>query len=158
MKDTGDQHQHEAMRDSPADEAAACPRRRFFRACLGGMGAMTAGLTAAPVATFLQRPESLTAASTVKVPLTELGSGEAIYREVQGSPVVIVPGEGMPKVFSASCSHLGCIVRWEHDTRTFICPCHGAIFDATGKPLKGPTNQPLPAVNFEVKEGVIIIG
>ena len=135
-----------------------CWRRRFFETCLGGMGTLTVGLTAAPVVTFLERPESLTASRIVKLPLSELASGQAIYREVQGSPVVIVPGEGQPRVISASCSHLGCIVRWEHDTRTFICPCHGAVFDADGKPLKGPTNQPLTPVPFEVKDGEIIIG
>lgn len=122
------------------------------------MGVVTAGLTGAPIVTFLQRPESLLAARTVKVPVAELASGEAIYREFQGSQIVIVPGEGAPQVFSAGCTHLGCIVRWEHDTRTFVCPCHGAVFDSAGKPLKGPTNQALPPIPFELKEGNIIIG
>ncbi len=135
-----------------------CRRRVFFRGCLYGMGALTTGLTAAPIATFVQRPAPLTAARAVKVQVSELANGQAIYRELQGSPVVIVPGEDGPKAFSASCTHLGCIVRWEHDTRTFICPCHGAIFGSDGKVLKGPTNQPLPPVDFVVKDGQIVIG
>lgn len=148
----------QAKEAGPASEVEEPLRRKFFRVCLCGMGTLTAGLTAAPVVTFLQRPESLTAARQVKVPVAELTAGQAIYRDVQGVPVVIVPGEGTPRVFNASCTHLGCIVRWEHDTKTFICPCHGALFDGEGKPLKGPTNQPLAPVAFEVKDGDIVIG
>lgn len=137
---------------------AAGLRRKFFRTCLKVMGGVTAGLTAAPVLTFLQRPAPLRAVRSVKVPLKELESGQAIYRDIQGVPVVVIPDVKGPQVFSAACTHLGCIVRWEHETRTFLCPCHGAVFDSTGRPLKGPTNVPLPAVAFELKDGDIVIG
>lgn len=139
-------------------ELSAQDRRKFFRVCLGGMGVLTGGFTVAPVVTFLTPPTTLTAQGPVEVPLSELAEGQAIYREVRGIPIVIIPGSDEPAVFNASCSHLGCIVRWEHDTRTFFCPCHGAVFDSAGKPLKGPTNQPLTTVEFEVREEKIILG
>lgn len=146
---------------SEHESGEAGPRRTFFRNCLGGMGAMIVGFIGVPLATFLKLPKRLEVERAVQVPLSDLEGGQAIYRDYQGTPLVIVPGvdgEDEPRVFNASCSHLGCIVRWEHGTETFLCPCHGAVFDSAGKPLKGPTNQPLEKLGFEVKDGNIVIG
>ncbi len=46
-------------------------------------------------------------------------------------------------VISAICTHLGCIVDRGND-RQFVCPCHGTLFDATGKLVSGPAPGPLP--------------
>jgi nitrite reductase/ring-hydroxylating ferredoxin subunit len=35
---------------------------------------------------------------------------------------------------SAACSHMGCLVNWQHDDRKYHCPCHGGIFTEYGKP------------------------
>ncbi len=144
----------------PVEDRTRDPRRAFFRNCLAACGAVAAGLVAAPVATFLRRPQDLEVDRAVQVGLEELKGDQAIYRDYHGSQIVIVPGkEGKPpSVFSASCTHLGCIVKWDHGTRTFQCPCHGAAFDAEGRPLKGPTNQPLQSIGFEVKDGKIVVG
>jgi Rieske Fe-S protein len=40
--------------------------------------------------------------------------------------------------FSAACTHLGCTVQWQKETRQFPCPCHGRIFDTTGGPVNTP--------------------
>lgn len=37
---------------------------------------------------------------------------------------------------SAVCTHLGCIVT--RDSRGFICPCHGSVFDPDGAVIGGP--------------------
>jgi len=54
-------------------------------------------------------------------------------------------------VVSAKCTHRGCEVGWNKDSRQFVCPCHGAAFAAGGKNLHGTTRRPeeaLPALPF----------
>jgi Rieske Fe-S protein len=42
--------------------------------------------------------------------------------------------------FSAACTHLGCTVQWQKETRQFPCPCHGRIFDTAGGPVNPPNS------------------
>ena len=134
------------------------PRRAFCRNCLVGMGAVSAGMVSAPLASFLQRPNRLEADSTIRIPIADLKEDEAIYKDFMGAQIVILINQGKPLVLNAACTHLGCLVRWDHGSRSFICPCHGAIFDQGGKVVKGPTNQALENIPAVVKEGVLIIG
>ncbi len=45
---------------------------------------------------------------------------------------------------AATCTHLGCTVRWEGGR--FHCPCHGSEYDAAGGVLQGPATRALPTV------------
>jgi Rieske Fe-S protein len=47
---------------------------------------------------------------------------------------------------SAVCPHLGGIVAWNHEEKTWDCPVHGSRFDRMGQVLNGPANEDLPAV------------
>ncbi len=58
-----------------------------------------------------------------------------------------------PKVeeaISLTCSHQGCTVAKQEDGK-FICPCHGAVYDADGQVIKGPAKRNL--AKFAVKPG-----
>jgi len=52
---------------------------------------------------------------------------------------------------SPSCPHQGCLVNWKADQTAFICPCHGARFDAQGKLLQGPATANLKRYDVEVR-------
>ena len=55
-------------------------------------------------------------------------------------------GDGDLKLLSASCTHMGCVVRWNRFERCWDCPCHGSHFSVDGEPLQGPAFKPLAKV------------
>lgn len=57
--------------------------------------------------------------------------------------------EGVLHMVSAECTHLGCIVKWNPDEKSWDCPCHGSRFTHLGKVLNGPANSPLPYKKIE---------
>lgn len=77
-----------------------------------------------------------------------LGIGKvAAYRDNQGAL----------HTHSAICPHLGCVVHWNADEKSFDCPCHGSRFTGEGVVINGPaltnlkevspTNQPFRRIN-----------
>jgi Rieske Fe-S protein len=64
--------------------------------------------------------------------------------------VVTQPKAGEFKVFSATCTHMGCTVNQIANGR-IDCPCHGSEYSITdGAVLAGPAPKPLPAKPFKV--------
>lgn len=56
------------------------------------------------------------------------------------------------KALSATCSHLGCNVKWEADTKQFKCPCHGGCYDRSGKVVSGPPPRALDEIRVRVNQ------
>jgi glycine/D-amino acid oxidase-like deaminating enzyme/nitrite reductase/ring-hydroxylating ferredoxin subunit len=52
---------------------------------------------------------------------------------------------------SALCTHLGCVVGWNSEERSWDCPCHGSRFAPTGEVLTGPAISPLPRLDREAE-------
>jgi Rieske Fe-S protein len=60
-------------------------------------------------------------------------------------------GDAQVKVFSATCTHLGCQVVWDGEAKKFHCPCHGGVYDASGAVLDGPPPRPLTTIDARVE-------
>ena len=72
------------------------------------------------------------------------------YRERVRQTVFLVRDGDSVKALSATCTHLGCQVRWEREKKQFLCPCHGGVYDAQGRVLDGPPPRPLDSVDVRV--------
>jgi len=75
----------------------------------------------------------------------EAGEG-AVIRD--GLSKVAVYKDEMNRLhcFSAVCTHLGGIVRWNAAEKTWDCPCHGSRFDRFGQVVNGPAITELTPV------------
>lgn len=58
---------------------------------------------------------------------------------------------GEVRALSALCTHNQCIVVWDKADQKINCPCHGSIFDLSGKPEKGPAEVPLEKYVVQVE-------
>jgi Rieske Fe-S protein len=73
------------------------------------------------------------------------------YRERARETVFLVwDGDQNVRAFSATCTHLGCQVRWEADAKRFLCPCHGGVYDASGRVVDGPPPRPLDTLEARI--------
>lgn len=61
------------------------------------------------------------------------GAGDAVF--------AAAPEE--TEAISLTCTHQGCTVQRQVDGK-FLCPCHGALYDAQGRVLAGPAKRDLP--------------
>lgn len=68
----------------------------------------------------------------------------AVVRDGLTKTAVFRDEDGVVHRMSAVCVHLGCIVSWNTNEKTWDCPCHGSRYDATGRVINGPANSDLP--------------
>ena len=76
------------------------------------------------------------------------------YRERARETVFLVwDGHKGVHALSATCTHLGCQVRWDAASTKFRCPCHGGVFDRDGNVVEGPPPHALNRVEVRVDDG-----
>lgn len=76
------------------------------------------------------------------------GEGGVVRKGVK--PIAVYRREdGRLVACSATCTHLGCTVRWNKLESSWDCACHGSRFSPTGDVLHGPAPDPLPRVDVD---------
>ena len=61
-------------------------------------------------------------------------------------------------VYNSRCTHLGCLVSYRPDSRTFLSPCHGGVFSLQdGRVLDGPPPRPLDRLVYRIEEGQLLV-
>ncbi len=56
---------------------------------------------------------------------------------------IIRTGQSTYIGLSSICTHAGCQVNYSSSSKQFSCPCHGGLYDSTGKVIGGPPPSPL---------------
>jgi menaquinol-cytochrome c reductase iron-sulfur subunit len=92
--------------------------------------------------------------ANVPVPrVVSLARQDGWYRERARATVFLVwDGGTIVHALSATCTHLGCQVRWDAGTTKFRCPCHGGVFDAQGNVVEGPPPRPLDRIDARIDD------
>jgi glycine/D-amino acid oxidase-like deaminating enzyme/nitrite reductase/ring-hydroxylating ferredoxin subunit len=84
--------------------------------------------------------------------IDEVPRGEGRTVLVQGKKLAVYRDDrGQVTALSPVCPHMGCIVDWNAQEKTWDCPCHGSRFHAQGGVQSGPATAGLERV--EVGEG-----
>lgn len=135
----------------PGDPNPLPSRRGFLDWLIGLFSAITAAALAIPGLIYLWPAARGGGAQNVEVKgASDLQAGAATMVQVAGRAVILVRDRSGFRAFSASCTHLGCLVYWESSRQEFLCPCHAAVFDKDGGVVSGPAPSPLP--RYDVKE------
>lgn len=102
----------------------------------------------------LQPPSELSGKSLANASDIRVGDGKILPAD---HVVVTQPREGVFRVFSSTCTHLGCTVG-EVSGGVIKCPCHGSEFSAAdGTVQHGPASEPLPQYAAKVEGGEISV-
>jgi Rieske Fe-S protein len=121
-------------------------RRRFVDYLLGTSAFATLAAILYPIFRFMVPPEiveaqqnSVVAGKTAEIPVN---SGK-IFKFGSKPGLLIRTQSGDFKAFSASCTHLDCIVQYDPNAKQITCACHNGAYDLTGKNISGPPPRPL---------------
>jgi Rieske Fe-S protein len=74
------------------------------------------------------------------------------YSQIVDRRVVFLvkTGESEVTALDSTCTHLGCRVSWDAETRELRCPCHGGVYDHLGQVKAGPPPAPLPRLSTRI--------
>ncbi len=94
--------------------------------------------------------------------LAEVPEGELRAYDLVVGRVAVAHVENDLFAFGDECTHEGCsLAEGELGEKedTVVCPCHGSEFDlATGEPVEGPAEDPVPVYAVREKEGWVELG
>jgi ubiquinol-cytochrome c reductase iron-sulfur subunit len=160
---------------SPGSEPT---RRDFLFIATGAAAAVAAGATIWPLISQMSPDASTLALSTTEVDLSGIAAGQIVTVKWRGNPVFVrhrtekeikeaeeVPLSQLPDpatdqsrvkkpewlIVIGVCTHLGCVPlghQGEYDG--WFCPCHGSVYDTSGRIRKGPAprNLDVPLYQF----------
>ena len=89
------------------------------------------------------------------IPLKDIKDG---ITKIDKQNVYIYKNHNDIKVYDAHCTHMGCILNYDKNTKLFNCPCHKSRFDITGAKLRGPAKRDLDKIAFKIKNKTLYIG
>ena len=84
-------------------------------------------------------------------------NGAEIFKFGSRAGILVRTPAGELRAFSASCTHLGCVVQYRSDIGHIWCACHNGHFDLNGRNIEGPPPAPLEAYAVNVRGDQIVV-
>lgn len=145
-------------------------RRRFLTGMTAGIGAASALLVGGVLASAFvgpalrsKPPRWISAGPVDRFPAGEVSTVRLNFEEVSGfytqelvKPILVLRRNDFV-VYSSTCTHLGCTVRWDAGQKLFLCACHGGAFNLDGSVKSGPPPRPLDRLEFQVDNGNLLV-
>jgi nitrite reductase/ring-hydroxylating ferredoxin subunit len=142
--------------DSQQDEYVS--RRELVKFMVLTSGAFVAGQLWLLAKSLFERPgtapPALAVASIEELPI---GGAKTFQYPLGSSPRLLIrTGSTSFVAYDQQCTHLSCPVVPVFAQGRLHGPCHKGWFDlATGRPVAGPPQRPLPRVTLEVRSGTV---
>lgn len=136
--------------DTPKDPG----RRSFLDYLLGSSAVATLAAIFYPIIRFMVPPQVVEAQqnSVVAAKNAEIAPNTGKIFKFGSKPGIVIRTEtGEVKAFSASCTHLDCIVQYDPASKQIVCACHNGKYDLSGKNVAGPPPRPLEEFTVNVK-------
>jgi Rieske Fe-S protein len=143
-------------------------RRRFLNGLLGVSAGTLLAAVVYPILRYLSPPR-IPEATTAQVEAGPLNDPELLEKGFKiirfgAEPVILLRvSETDVRAFSATCTHLDCIVEYHPDRKMIHCNCHGGEYDLNGRNVAGPPPRPLVAYKVDIvakdprQPGVIVV-
>lgn len=142
----------------PMPSGPPAGRRRFLSAALGAVTALFSASVLVPLFRFLWPPPNKPGGKTrIGIPLEEMLVGQSRVVALGGEPVLVIREENRVVALSATCTHLGCLVKYRGEG-VLHCPCHESIFDMSGNVRGGVAPRPLASYPVRIVGGQIVVG
>ena len=149
-------------------------RRDFMGMALGGFTGLGAlGALYAAKRTWDPLP-SVEAGGFTTIDLSNVPENTLTVEKWRGKPILIIKVAKDDKAYKDKrlitvggdkfmiviglCTHLGCIPDYFPEKHGFVCPCHGAQFDAAGENTKLPAPSPLVIPPFKIDGKKVVLG
>jgi cytochrome b6-f complex iron-sulfur subunit len=135
-------------------------RRKFLDFILGAGLLGWLGSVLYPIISYLKPPAVPKAnVNSMKAGLvSEFPPNSGQIVKFGRKPVILIRTEsGDFKAFSATCTHLDCIVQYRKDLKQIWCACHNGHYDLRGVNIAGPPPRPLEEFNVNIVMDEIVI-
>jgi menaquinol-cytochrome c reductase iron-sulfur subunit len=147
--------------------------RRSFLGVLLGFGAVVVGAAlSVPLIRFALHPLLTTTTeigwsdigkidefASLTAPLKKLITVEqrdGWRKIVSEKAIYVLPmKDGLVRVLSPICPHLGCSIPWIEAKQQFICPCHTAVFTLDGARISGPSPRSMDDLESKIDNGML---
>jgi Rieske Fe-S protein len=152
--------------------AAEVTRRAWLRGIIGaivtGISSVVAVIVGGAVLSpaFARRKDSWVPAGRLRdlepgvpTPVTvRVTRQDGYYEAVDQQVVFLIKSEsGDVRALSSTCTHLGCRVSYDAQSKLIKCPCHGGVFTPDGRNVAGPPPRPLPEVAARVDDSKVFV-